>query len=274
MKKSAAFIVAILLIGAVVALITMRANRTPTDELPFDNDLAAGSMLSPMSMIEQVLMQTLDTTSVEITEDDRVVDILTTESAIEAARMAFQEMLGYNDTDMAAFWEAMSANGTETTIADWQAVLNQWYLEPATQAYNESLGNDTSTMTGNQTEIGTPAVAELAGVWVWQETLMNNDEITIPAAPGEFTLAFGSEGVYGTTDCNNFNGAYSVDATAGTLEFGPLASTMMYCEGSQEQEFTGDLAEITHYMISEQGELVLLFRYDSGSMIFAPVTVE
>ena len=79
--------------------------------------------------------------------------------------------------------------------------------------------------------------------WIWKETL----NVTVPNTPqkeckvtpkkqGVFKLIFTKDGkVSGTTDCNGFSGTYSLKQ--GTLEFGPFTSTLMYCEGSQEQDF-------------------------------------
>ena len=272
MKKSAAFIVAILLIGAVVALVAMRPDNTPSDELPINDNPAAGSMVSPLGMIEGVVMQVQDVDTVNIQETDLVSELFPTETELEAARSQFASMLGYSEEQMVSFWSEMTANGEETTIGDWVVVLTTWYLEPATEDYIDSLGSDRKPM--DLPEIGQPEIEALTGVWTWQETVMNNDEVTIPANPADFTLTFGSEGVYGTTDCNNFNGTYSADSIARSMGFGPFAMTRMACEDSQEMEFTSDLGEITNYMITDEGQLVLLFRYDSGSMIFSPVAAE
>jgi hypothetical protein len=42
----------------------------------------------------------------------------------------------------------------------------------------------------------------------------------------------------------------------------------MFCEGSQELEFGAMLGEVDSYLFTGRGELVLLFKNDSGSMIF------
>lgn len=78
------------------------------------------------------------------------------------------------------------------------------------------------------------------GIWEWQGTTLNNkapnQEITKPQKPNTFTLKFDTNGnVSGTTDCNSFGGTYTLDGLQ--ITFGPFMSTLMYCEGSQEQEF-------------------------------------
>lgn len=50
------------------------------------------------------------------------------------------------------------------------------------------------------------------------------------------TVTFDSEGkVYGDSGCNRFTGGYTVKSD-GTLKIGPLASTMMFCEGKMDAE--------------------------------------
>ena len=45
-------------------------------------------------------------------------------------------------------------------------------------------------------------------------------------------------------------------------------STQMFCENSQEKDFTKMLTETDSYMFTSKGELVLILKYDSGSVIF------
>jgi heat shock protein HslJ len=102
--------------------------------------------------------------------------------------------------------------------------------------------------------------------WTWLKTQMNDDSVTTPVQPDAFTLEFHEDGtVSGTTDCNSFSGTYTVNASA--ISFGPFASTMMACEGSQESEYMQMLGEVDHYLIQDS-QLVLLIKYDSGSMIY------
>lgn len=58
----------------------------------------------------------------------------------------------------------------------------------------------------------------------------------IPAVPDvETSIEFDSEGrMGGNVGCNGFGGEYSMKG--GQIEFGPVMSTMMYCEEVAEQE--------------------------------------
>ena len=49
------------------------------------------------------------------------------------------------------------------------------------------------------------------------------------------TITFAADGkVYGDAGCNRFTGGYTVKGDR--MEIGPLASTMMYCEGKMDAE--------------------------------------
>lgn len=121
----------------------------------------------------------------------------------------------------------------------------------------------------------------IVGTWVWERNIMSDDSIITPNQEGAFSVSFTEEGkVYGTTDCNNFLGRFEtfpaegldtlgeIDLVNGEIKFGDLASTLMYCEDSQEELFTSYLADTYHYIIYEGEELFLNIKYDSGNMQF------
>lgn len=103
--------------------------------------------------------------------------------------------------------------------------------------------------------------------WTWGVTLMNNDTNTIPRQRDAFTITFNEDGSFdGETDCNNFFGQYEREGNK--ISFGPIAMTRMYCEDSQESEFTQSLSEVDQFMFDENDNLILLMKLDSGSMLF------
>ena len=107
-----------------------------------------------------------------------------------------------------------------------------------------------------------------AAVWVWTETVSGDESVVTPNRADAFTLTFSSDGrVIGTTDCNGFNGRYQEDGMGG-ISFGPFATTMMFCEGSQEGVFTGDLLNVSHFVFDANGNLVLNLKLDSGNIYF------
>lgn len=108
----------------------------------------------------------------------------------------------------------------------------------------------------------------LKNTWVWQKTVMTDGSIVTPKLADRFTITFtGDDKISGTTDCNGFFGSYT-RATDGIITFGPLASTMMYCEGSQESVFMGAVQKTSRYTFDEFGNLVLILSGDIGKVFF------
>lgn len=102
--------------------------------------------------------------------------------------------------------------------------------------------------------------------WNWIKTTYNNDTSILPHTE-KFTLTFNADNTFSaTTDCNNIGGNYAVDGTK--ITFSKMVSTLMFCEGSQEQDFTKQLSEVQDYLFTSKGELVLGLKLDSGSMFF------
>lgn len=106
--------------------------------------------------------------------------------------------------------------------------------------------------------------------WTWVNTQMSDGAITEPSnvdPKGEFTLTFQPDlRVIATTDCNNGNGSYELGSD-NTIIFGPMATTMMFCEGSSQDAFFQQLSNVGSYKISN-GQLWLMLKMDSGTMIF------
>jgi len=106
-----------------------------------------------------------------------------------------------------------------------------------------------------------------AHAWVWKQTLMAGAAPAVPTKPASFVLTFATDGhVSSTTDCNALAGTYTV--VDGGLTFGPLASTQMYCDGSQESGYTQNLAAVTAYSIDGSGDLVFALGGNQGTMVF------
>jgi heat shock protein HslJ len=103
--------------------------------------------------------------------------------------------------------------------------------------------------------------------WNWIKTIYNDDTTIIPKISNRFTITFKKDGTFSArTDCNGIGGNYSINENK--ITFGQMISTQMYCEGSQENDFRKSLTETSSYMFTSKGELVLLLKYDSGSVIF------
>jgi len=91
--------------------------------------------------------------------------------------------------------------------------------------------------------------------WNWVGAQYRNNTSVTPKKAGAFTLTFLSAKKFSaTTDCNSVAGNYAADA--GTITFSDVVSTRMYCEGSQESDFTKVFGEATSYRFTSKGELV------------------
>ncbi len=103
--------------------------------------------------------------------------------------------------------------------------------------------------------------------WNWIDTIYNNGSTTVPRVQNRFTLTFNTSNTFSaTTDCNGAGGEYVVNG--GMITFTKMMSTLMYCEGSQEADFSKDLGAVQSYHFTSKGELILGLKFDSGSMIF------
>jgi len=103
--------------------------------------------------------------------------------------------------------------------------------------------------------------------WTWTKTIYNNDTIVTPKNKDSFIITFTQDSRFSAkTDCNGVGGEYTINENKITLD--KMMSTLMFCENSQESDFTKMLTEADNFFINPSGELVLGLKYDSGSIIF------
>ena len=103
--------------------------------------------------------------------------------------------------------------------------------------------------------------------WKWMKTLYSDDKLVTPLKQSKFSIVFRDENTFSaTTDCNSIGGEYTVKSQV--INFSKMMSTQMYCEGSQEADFTKMLNEIQNYLFTSKGELVFTMKFDSGSIFF------
>jgi len=102
--------------------------------------------------------------------------------------------------------------------------------------------------------------------WRWKETQYSNGT-TLTPKKDVFTLTFKNDSTFGArTDCNGIGGNYRADTLSITLS--DMISTQMYCEGSQEQEFSQLLQDTRMYAFTSKGELVLELKDGKGRVYF------
>lgn len=102
--------------------------------------------------------------------------------------------------------------------------------------------------------------------WTWISTTYNDGTIIKPKMTDKFKLTFKGKTFSASTDCNGIGGEYTLNGPAITFE--KMMSTLMYCEGSQEADFSKGLTQVSGYHFTSRGELVFDLKYDSGVMIF------
>lgn len=88
----------------------------------------------------------------------------------------------------------------------------------------------------------------------WALVEISGQPVVADSSP---TLSFEEEQAGGSGSCNSFGGEYTLDN--GKLTFGPLVSTMMYCEDTMEQEtaYLAALQSAAAYQM-EDGRLLIL----------------
>ena len=102
--------------------------------------------------------------------------------------------------------------------------------------------------------------------WTWISTTYSDGKIIKPNNGDRFKLTFSDKTFSASTDCNGIGGEYFTNDNS--IKFDKMMSTLMYCEGSQESEFSKSLSEVSSYHFTNKGELVFDLKYDSGVMIF------
>ena len=120
-----------------------------------------------------------------------------------------------------------------------------------------------------ETPTDAPNIVLTDGSWRWVSATTNGVE-TKPNKPEAFVLTFADDTRFSSsTDCNQLMGTYTLDGNS--LTFGQIASTMMYCEGSQESVYSALLADVSSYAIEGQA-LTLQLKDNKGAMQFSHVT--
>lgn len=165
-----------------------------------------------------------------------------------------------SDIGTVTLQQVVSASGARYANADESIVF--W----------EHQGEVTITHNGIEVFKGLPIteaseVSSLMGTWVWKSSVLGDDSVLIPEKVDAFTLTFTQEGqVSGTTDCNSMTGTYQ-QANPDQITFGPLATTRMFCENSQETLFAEELSNVSGYIVSFD-TLTLSLKDGMGHMNF------
>ena len=137
---------------------------------------------------------------------------------------------------------------------------DQDFSTSPTVAKTASFAVDASTMKISKAPdiVSVPATNAdklLGSPWKWIKTNIVSKEQK-PKNPDAFSIKFNADDSFSvTTDCNSAGGSYA--ATHSLLEFGPMFTTLMYCENSQESEFLKTLEKVGTYRFDAPNYLVL-----------------
>lgn len=94
--------------------------------------------------------------------------------------------------------------------------------------------------------------------------------------PGKYTVSFGGDGrVAFTVDCNRGNSSWQAESAApdsGSLQFGPIALTRMFCpQPSADTQVAAALGRVRSYLLADS-QLHLSLEADGGIMHWRPAT--
>ena len=133
-------------------------------------------------------------------------------------------------------------------------------LDPKTMQFGEVAQNFEGESNSNNLTL-------IMKKWEWVKTIYSDNKLVAPVKQGKFSITFKSDNTFSaTTDCNSIGGDYTTKDNS--INFSKMISTQMYCEGSQETDFTKMLNETQNYLFDSKGELVLTMKFDSGSIFF------
>ena len=102
--------------------------------------------------------------------------------------------------------------------------------------------------------------------WNWVKTTYTNNTTVTPKT-NKFALILKADKTFSaTTDCNGVGGEYTLNGNK--ITFTKMMSTQMFCEGSQEQDYSKMLSQVQSYMFTSKGELVFNLKLDTGTIVF------
>jgi heat shock protein HslJ len=118
---------------------------------------------------------------------------------------------------------------------------------------------------GEPSRVRTPDAVTGKG-WQWERTVTPVETVVSPT-PERYTLQLATNGrLLVRADCNRGTGSYLIGA--GTLSFGPVATTRMACPpGSLDARFLHDLQRASGFFV-EDGKLFVELPADSGTLQF------
>lgn len=258
--KRAVMGIIIMILIAVILIASNEIIRSGRNASTVESNLATSPVVSPE--------QTDDTEAkiITVSFSDGTTTIPVTFNNNDMTVTFSHPQLG---TDAITLVSAISASGARYANADESIVFWEHQSEGTIFVNDENVFKG-ALVDENATVEAVVDEALTANTWTWKNTTDATGAVTTPKDAIAFTLTFNADGsTHGTTDCNNFSGGYTL-GEAGSLAFSPLASTMKYCEGSEETVFTKSVSEVKSYSLS--GDTLTLTTEDGSQVLLQKST--
>lgn len=133
--------------------------------------------------------------------------------------------------------------------------------------------DDVSAQSAEQSTVVTDPQSLLPSRWVMDSLELDGQAVDLPEDK-DLTIQFeDGENAMGEGGCNGFSAPYEA-ASDGSLTFGPVMSTMMFCESGSEQElaYFQALENVTGFHL--EGDQLFLTSEDGTTTIVFSLAVE
>ena len=131
---------------------------------------------------------------------------------------------------------------------------------------------DPDLETSREILMGLPAAgADLIGpIWLWRQTLMNNDETFVPPDPNNYNVQFRPDGTVSVqADCNQVGGTYTVDGSFSLVQDFTASNDPVQTTNTEDDGvvFFGNGTTVTLFDLTNPGNPIELATLrDPGSL--------
>ncbi len=218
--------------------------------------------------------------------DDFVTDVINGKRAVplviksadgtESVYVALLQDLGGDVTHLSSIYLDNQIKVTAVAV-DGHTVSIQYYVHDRNQSLTENPTVLTTAVidvdAGTLVQAGRKprseefiVTKEFKGVYYWKETELDGVKTT-PSKPETFSLTFDGNRISLATDCNSGSAEFTPPTGSSTaLAFGPIVSTKMFCESSEEGLYFEAIRNVRSFVESDDA---LTFTLENGGeMVF------
>lgn len=169
------------------------------------------------------------------------------------------------------FWQLVLVVVVFFVLALYKISLIQPYIPPSPYVPSVSQIQESNLVTVEETkaEASSSESSQITQVglqknlfvktWHWMSTLTESGKVSAPRSSKDFTLTFKTDKTFFvTTDCNSVEGIYATNDSKLSMKI--TKTTNIYCENSQESDFTQMLTDAISYKFSKEGDLTLSIK--------------